>query len=119
MVPSKVLAKKEDGLEYPADCYLPEPDDNGIYQPDIPKFLEKMDKEASRALKNEGEYYDSNLISYTDEDASAMMQVKIAFDFGETQTNIHFSNGTILPITAEEFPDLAQWFVSKRNAYFL
>ncbi len=58
-------------------------------------------------------------ISFTKDDAIGMLQVKAAFEMGLTETVIEFSNGTKLPIKAEDFPDFAKWFVEKRNEFFV
>lgn len=58
-------------------------------------------------------------ISFTKEDGDGLAQVKSAFELGLTQTNIHFSNSTKLPISSTEFPAFALWFVNKRNEFFI
>ena len=58
-------------------------------------------------------------ISFTKDDGDGMMQVKTAFDLGVEATNIHFENGTAMPITAVEFTAFAAWFVAKRNEFFV
>lgn len=69
--------------------------------------------------KRIGKDWNGNLIPFMNEDAIAMLQVKAAFEIGVLSTNIEFSNGTILPITAAEFADFAAWFVEQRNSYFI
>ena len=58
-------------------------------------------------------------ISFTKEDGDGLVQVKSAFELGLTQTTIHFSNSTKIPISSSEFPDFALWFVNKRNEFFI
>lgn len=58
-------------------------------------------------------------ISFTKEDGDGLVQVKSAFELGLTQTTIHFSNGTKMPISSSEFQTFALWFVNKRNEFFL
>ena len=58
-------------------------------------------------------------ISFTSDDGNGLLQVKAAFDLGVEATNIHFENGTIMPITAGEFSAFAAWFVAKRNEFFI
>lgn len=75
------------------------------------------------AKKQVGEPYELNNVVYqvpfTVEDATGMLQVKAAFDLGVSQTNFHFSNGVIMPLTAEDFYHFALWFAEKRNNFFL
>ena len=70
----------------------------------------------------EGEVYTLNnvdyTISFTKDDGNGVVQVKSAFDLGVTSTIIHFENGTKLPMTEDEFPEFALWFVEKRNSFF-
>jgi hypothetical protein len=70
----------------------------------------------------EGEVYTLNgtdyQVSFTKDDGDGLVQVKSAFDLGLTSTTIHFDNGTKLPITAQEFPAFAAWFVERRNSFF-
>jgi hypothetical protein len=70
----------------------------------------------------EGEVYTLNgtdyQVSFTKDDGDGLVQVKSAFDLGLTSTTIHFDNGTKLPITIEEFPAFAAWFVERRNNFF-
>lgn len=73
--------------------------------------------------KAKGETYTLNGIDYQvpfmKDDADGLMQVNGAFQLGITNTVIHFSNGTKMPITASEFIDFAIWFVNKRNSFFI
>lgn len=85
-----------------------------ILQTDIDAF-----KTSHRVEKRVGVDYNGTLIPFMNEDAVAMLQVKAAFELGETSTNIEFSNGVIFPITATDFPAFASWFVQHRNSYFL
>lgn len=68
--------------------------------------------------KSNGENYNGYMVPFMSEDALALLQVKAAFDMGETSTNIEFSNGTVMPITPLEFNTFSMWFVGKRNSYF-
>lgn len=58
-------------------------------------------------------------ISFTKEDGDGLVQVKSAFELGLTQTTIHFSNGTKMPISSSELSAFALWFLNKRNEFFL
>ena len=58
-------------------------------------------------------------VSFTKEDGDGLVQVKSAFELGLTQTTIHFSNGTKMPISSSECLEFALWFVNKRNEFFL
>ena len=58
-------------------------------------------------------------VSFTKEDGDGLVQVKSAFELGLTQTTIHFSNGTKMPISSSERLEFALWFVNKRNEFFL
>ena len=62
---------------------------------------------SERLAKETGLDYNGFQIPFTNEDAIAMLQVKGAFDFGITHTNIEFSNGTIMPMTPDAFPTFA------------
>ena len=72
--------------------------------------------------KTKGIIYTLNGVDYkvplTSEDAVGLMQVSSAFTLGLTSTNIHFSNGTVMPISDVEFTDFATWFVTERNKFF-
>ena len=70
------------------------------------------------ALMLEGEEYNGYQISFTKDDGDGLVQVKSAFELGLTSTIIHFENGTKMPITAEEFPTFAVWFVERRDNFF-
>jgi len=59
------------------------------------------------------------LVPVTNDDAIGLLQVKSAFELGLTKTNIHFSNGTVVPINATDFEAFATWFVTERNKYFI
>lgn len=58
-------------------------------------------------------------VSFTKDDGDGLVQVKSAFELGLTNTNIHFENGTVMPINAADFPDFALWFVNQRNGFFV
>ena len=92
---------------------------------DISDF--RTDKEIADAVeqdrKTNGEDYDLNgtiyKVPFTSEDANGLMQVNTAFAMGVVSTNIHFSNGVVMPIAAIDFEAFALWFVTKRNSFFL
>lgn len=63
--------------------------------------------------------YNGHQISVTAEDGTGLLQVKGGFELGVTETTIHFTNGTKLPMTASEFPAFALLFVTERNKYFV
>lgn len=69
-------------------------------------------------LKQIGANYNGYQIPFTGEDAVGMLQVKEWF-IDHSFTNIHFSNGTIMPMTVEEFPAFSAWFKEHRGAFFL
>jgi hypothetical protein len=74
--------------------------------------------QARERVKKAGFIYQGVHIPITSADAMAMLQVRAAFEFGETDTVIEFSNGSKLPITATEFAAFARTFVASRNALF-
>lgn len=78
-------------------------------------------QEASR-LRDEamlkGFEYNGTDISVTKDDGDGMVQVKASFELGLTSTVIHFTNGSKLPMTAEEFPKFALQFVTERGKFF-
>lgn len=73
--------------------------------------------------KAEGEVYTLNGVDYQvpfmKDDADGLLQVKEAFNLGINETVIYFTNGTKMPIVADEFMDFAIWFVEKRNSFFV
>lgn len=84
---------------------------------------QKEDKLNFEKSKETGEIYTLNgvdyKISFMKDDADGMMQASMAFQLGLTETNIHFENGTNMPIKNTEFEEFAVWFVGKRNSYFV
>jgi hypothetical protein len=76
------------------------------------------EKAARKSVMLTGEDYKGYAISLTSKDGNGLVQVKSAFELGLTETNIHFENGTIMPITSEDFPEFALWFIEKRNSFF-
>lgn len=59
-------------------------------------------------------------VSLTTEDANGLIQVKIAFEFGITETNFYFENGTPVPIKSiEDLLHLGEFVVTERNKFFL
>lgn len=84
------------------------------------QYRKEEAKRIRNRVKHTGVPYgeDGPLISLTAEDGNGLLQVKAAFELGVKQTTIHFSNGTRLPMTAEEFPQFALWFIEQRNAFF-
>lgn len=78
---------------------------------------------SKKNVKTVGEIYSLNgtdyKVPFMKDDADGLLQVKAAFDLGVRSTNIHFTNGTVMPITATEFMDFAIWFVNKRNSFFM
>lgn len=81
----------------------------------------KYEKDELAKLKTQGEFYlDTEYkVSFTSDDALGLLQVKTAFELGVTSTNIEFINGTIMPISANDFQDFAVWFANKRNSFFV
>lgn len=86
-----------------------------------PKTPEQLLQEASK-LRDEamlkGFVYNGMDISVTKDDGDGMVQVKASFELGLTSTVIHFSNGSKLPMSAEEFPAFALQFVTERGKFF-
>ena len=87
---------------------------------------ELADAQTAKAIadhKTNGELYTLGGVEYQvpfmKDDADGLLQVKSAFDMGVLSTNIHFTNGTIMPITSTEFAAFAMWFVEKRNSFFV
>jgi len=66
-----------------------------------------------------GADYNGHQVSFTGDDGNGLLQVKAAFEMGLSDTVIHFANGGKMPITAEEFPAFAAWFVVERNKFFV
>ena len=86
-------------------------------------LLEIASNAARSSAMLEGDVYTLNgidyKVSFTKDDGDGLMQVKAAFELGLTATTIHFANGTNMPITAAEFLPFAEWFVTKRNEFFV
>lgn len=85
-----------------------------------------LQAEADKVLadaKSNGEIYMLNGVGYQvpfmKDDADGLMQVKAAFEMGVLATNIHFSNGTVIPISSVDFPAFGLWYVEKRNSFFI
>lgn len=96
---------------------------DGKYDVDTAHYEAEALVQAEKDRKNLGEGYtkangEVYKISFQKDDADGLLQVKAGFELGLLSTNIHFMNGTIMPITAEEFPSFALWFVEKRNGFF-
>jgi len=66
-----------------------------------------------------GADYNGTTVSLTKDDGDGLVQVKSGFEMGLTETVIHFENGVKMPMTAEEFPEFALWFVNERNKFFI
>ena len=91
-------------------------------EPEISAKVIEMEAEAG-AQKAKEAYkmncdYNGVSISLTKDDALGLMQVKTAFELGITETIFRFKNGTVMPLTAESFTTLAQFFAEKRNSLF-
>lgn len=86
-------------------------------------FTAAQAEKAISDLKTNGELYLLNgtdyRVPFMKDDADGLLQVKAAFDMGVLSTNIHFSNGTIMPIASTEFAAFAMWFIEKRNSFFV
>jgi len=78
-------------------------------------------EQATKKQKTEGKLYPDTeyTVSFTKDDAMGMLQVKAAFELGLTETIIEFSNGTKMPMKADDFADFAKWFVIERNSFFV
>ena len=84
----------------------------------------KIEYEAEQAIKKtktEGKLYPSTeyIVSFTKDDTMGMDKAKAAFELGLPETVIKFSNGTKMPIKAEDFPAFAKWFTVERNSFFI
>lgn len=80
-------------------------------------------KEEIRKIKYEGKDFKlkgkTYKISFTKEDQDALVAIKVAFeDFGLTETNFKFYNGTSISIDKENFGKLAKFFVENRSQFF-
>lgn len=62
--------------------------------------------------------YNGKSVSLTSADALALMQIKTAFEMGETRTIFKFKNGEEMELTPTIFAEFAPWFVQKRNEFF-
>lgn len=120
------LEKTEDGLfaeYYNEDGTIDTITESQIKQEQEEQALKLEQSEARDEAMLTGATYTLNdtvyQISFTKEDGDGLVQVKSAFEWGLTQTTIHFSNGTKLPISSTDFPSFALWFVNKRNEFFL
>jgi hypothetical protein len=86
----------------------------------IPKATVEL---TTSELKAIGMPYTLNGISYqvplTKDAQDTVVALSVAFQMSAiTSTNIEFDNGTILPITAEDFMKFAIWFTTERNKFF-
>lgn len=81
-----------------------------------PAIVAVIEKEKA---KTDGELYGGYKVPFTNADAIGMLQVKAAFEMGVMSTNVEFSNGVVMPMSAADFPAFAAWFVDKRNGYFV
>lgn len=87
---------------------------------DRDKVAQELEAEAHRKQAMlDGADYNGYQVSLTKDDGDGLVQVKNGFDLGLASTIIHFKNGTKMPITAEEFPEFALWFVNERNKFFV
>ena len=96
----------------------------GMVKQDNGSFILPEPEPEPENPKAVGEVYTLNGIDYQvpfmKDDADGMVQVTLGFMKGAfTNTTIHFSNGTKLPITASEFDAFAMWFAEKRNSFFI
>lgn len=58
-------------------------------------------------------------VSFTSDDGNGVVQVYLSFTTGDiTSTTLHFSNGTEMPVTSDNFTAFRTWFVQKRNTFF-
>jgi len=113
----------EEVKEWLAEGNMPEPEftEEELEEQRLSKELAEQSAQR-KAQMLEGEVYTLNgtdyQVSFTKDDGDGLVQVKSAFDLGLTSTTSHFENGTKLPITVEEFPTFALWFVERRNSFF-
>jgi hypothetical protein len=122
-VTGEVIAKKGDTFVY---LSTKEPVEKEFLDEAIElESKEHTDFDAEQAIKDKkynGVSYTLNdvdyMISLSSDDAMGMLQVQSAFNLGLEETNIHFVNGTVLPIKAEDFEDFALFFVTERNSFF-
>ena len=85
--------------------------------------FEPLKKAINSEKKSRGSIYDLNgteyMIPFKSEDAVGLLQVKAGFELGLTETNIKFSNNTIMPISSSEFTDFSIWFTLNRSEFFV
>jgi len=74
--------------------------------------------EQRTAAQDAGIQWNGHTIPLHRDDALTLLQVKAAFELGETQTVIEFSNSEKVPVTAEQFASLAMAFSAARNSLF-
>lgn len=102
----------------------------GKYERDMAKITDavnaKAESDASISRDEEmllGVKYTLNSVDYmvsvTKDDGDGIVQVKTAFDLGATSTNIHFKNGTKMPMVVADFNAFALWFIVERNKFFV
>lgn len=81
---------------------------------DKSEFTIELTKEEKRMNAD----YNGTSVSLTSKDALALMQIKTAFEMGETRTVLKFENGTKMELTPVTFTGFATWFIAKRNEFF-
>ena len=70
-------------------------------------------------LKSIGKEYNGYQVPLDEEAQIAVTSVAVQYIAGLfTGTVFHFSNGTKMPCSAEDFMQFAQWFAVERNRFF-
>ena len=109
----------QEAININANCY-----EDGVFIVKDFRTEEEIAEQELKQLKVEGEIYTLNNVDYQvpfmKDDADGLVQVTLGFMKGAfTSTVIHFSNGTKMPITLDEFDAFALWFADKRNSFFV
>lgn len=118
-----ILVEAEEYKQWLSDGGIPEPEFSAE-ELEAQRLVKELAEQSAQRKSDmiEGEVYTLNgtdyQVSFTKDDGDGVVQVKSAFDLGLTSTTIHFDNGTKLPITIEDFPIFATWFVERRNSFF-
>jgi len=96
----------------------PEPHDDYVF--DGSKWIAKEPKVLSTSeLKALGKQYNGYQVPLDEEAQIAVTSVAVQYLAGMfSGTVFHFSNGTKMPCSLEEFLPFATWFATERNAFF-
>ena len=119
----KVIGYNENGTVTMVEGYIERDEDIKIT--DITEAMSKLEAENERSAalaliesRKMSTDYNGTSVSLTSADALALMQIKTAFEMGETRTVFKFKNGEEMDLTPTIFAEFAPWFVQKRNEFF-